>query len=123
MASALKGKELEAVSVGNYVSLRETQRLLAADRIPSVIAGEAQEEIDPGMHARLFLMVETERMGDVRQFFQKRLETGLEVEGLMLKEEGPLPEGACPACGTVVPADSAECPECGLFLGNPDPAE
>ena len=123
MAESLRGKEVEAIIVGTYVGLREMQRLLAAERIATVIAGEAQDEIEPGMHARLFLMVEVGQIEATRAFFKRRWEAGLEIEGLMLKSEDALREGACPACGTTVPPDVAECPECGLFLGNPDAAD
>ncbi len=44
-----------------------------------------------------------------------------------LPEELPaLPEeraGACPACGTDVPAGQEECPECGLVVAGPDEGE
>ncbi len=44
-----------------------------------------------------------------------------------LREELPtLPEerhGACPACGTDVPAGDPECPECGLVVAGPEEAE
>lgn len=41
-----------------------------------------------------------------------------------LREEIPeMREGACPACGTDLPAGAVECPECGLILAIPDDAE
>ncbi len=44
-----------------------------------------------------------------------------------LREELPtLPEerhGACPACGTEVPAGHEECPECGLVVAGPEEAD
>jgi hypothetical protein len=123
MATALKGKELEALLVGKYVDLREMQRLLADERVASAIAGEAGEELEPGMHSRFFLMIAAEDIDKARVFFQSRWDRGLQVEGLMFKQSGPSIEGACPACGGTVPADAAECPECGLFLGNPDASE
>ncbi|MBI5509173.1 MAG: hypothetical protein HY903_10505 [Deltaproteobacteria bacterium] len=120
MARLLKDRELEAVVVGNYVALSEQQRLLAKERIPSVIAGEAATEIEAGLHARLFLMVEAERLGEIRAFFEKRWARGLAAEGIMLAKDLAAHEGTCPACGAAMPADVAECPECGLFLGDPD---
>ena len=123
MATALKDKELEALIVGSYVGLREMQRLLAEEHVASVIAGEAGTEVEPGVHARFFLMIEADKLDQVRTFFKKRWDAGLEIEGLMLKQDAPAVEGACPACGFGVPADAAECPECGLFLGDPDAAE
>ena len=121
MAETLKGKELEAIVVGSHVGLLEMQQLLATHcRIPSVIAGEAQEEVEAGLHPRLFLMVETDRLEDARAFFAERWQAGLSVEGLMLKGEAAPEVGHCPACNAAIPADAAECTECGLFLGDPD---
>jgi len=124
MARALAGKELQAVVVGNHVSLQEAQRGMASAGIPSVIAGEAEgEEIEPGMHARFFLMVEQDNIGAAMGYFRGQWEQGLQIEGVMIKgeEEGTdndeLEAGSCPACGTEMPDDAAECPDCGLTLG------
>ena len=125
MARALAGKELEAVVVGNHVALRETQTNLAEIQIASVIAGEAGE-VDAGLHNRFFLMVEASRLEEARAFFRKRWEDGLDVEGAMIaKEADPTTTAAgfCPACNSPIPDDSEECPECGLFLGNPSADE
>ena len=121
MARALKGKELHAVMVGNHVALREAQRVLSNDGIPSVISGEAENtEVDPGMHARFFLMVEAQRLGDTARSFHHRAQQGLELEGLMVGEGAEpqlLADDRCPACGTPIADNANECPECGLFLG------
>ena len=119
MAAALAGKPLEAIVVGSHVALREAQQLLADRHILSVIAGEAEEEQQTGLHARFFLMVEAERLDDARALFRDRWRRGLQIEGLMLKEEAGA-EGVCPACGAAVSDDANECGECGLFLGDPD---
>lgn len=125
MAKALQGADLEAIIVGNHVALQEAQHNLAAQQIASVIAGEADDEIEPGMHARFFLMVRASELDAIRRHVQNQWAKGLKSEGLMLKQddEAPATEGGCPACGTAIPDDAAECPECGLFLGNPDSAE
>ncbi|MFC1611886.1 zinc ribbon domain-containing protein [Myxococcota bacterium] len=78
------------------------------------------------MHARFYLAVEVARVADVQAYFHEKWQEGLEIEGAMLQRGQPETtadepmEGACPACGTGMPDDAAECPECGLFLGNPD---
>ncbi len=120
MAAALKDKELEAIVVGSQVAVREAQRQLAGRRIPSVIAGEAQDEGQTAVHARFFLMVENERLEAARTFFREQWQRGLAGEGLMLKDNLSAGEGKCPACEAVLPETASECPECGLFLGDPD---
>ncbi len=125
MARALQGRELQAVVVGNHVNLQEAQRGMADAGIPSVIAGEAEgQQIEPGLHARFFLMVAQENIEDALRFFRERWQQGLQIEGVMLKdgneqiaENDELDAGTCPACGADLPDDAAECPDCGLGLG------
>lgn len=126
MARLLEDKDLQAIVVGNFQSVTENQRLLAEERIASVIAPEKEgEEIGAGLHQRLYLLVAQEDLERVRDFFAARLRQGLESEGLMLSSgdsqaatslEQASTE-ACPACGTEVSESESECPECGLFLG------
>ncbi|MEE8409109.1 MAG: hypothetical protein V3T05_05860 [Myxococcota bacterium] len=125
MSKALQGKDLEALFVGNHVALQDAQRNLAEQQFASVIAGEAADEIEPGMHARFFLMVRASELDAIRRYVQGQWDEGLVSEGLMLKQNTDVAavEGGCPACGTEMPGDAAECPECGLFLGNPDAVE
>ncbi len=129
MADLLRDRDLEAVVVGPYATLREHQTSLADERIPSLIAPEEGEEIQPGMHARLYLLVATDDVERLRAFYKQRFEQGVQTEGLMLDrpdtkvtaddlEADILP---CPACGEAVPPTASECPECGLFVGDPEP--
>ena len=88
MAEALKGEELDAIYVGNHVALAEAQQRLSDARIPSVIAPEDQgEEIEPGMHARFFLAVRSSQVAEVKEWAQAQWKAGLQLEGLMLKEQ------------------------------------
>src|SRR5687768_14183742 len=58
MAEILRDKDLEAVVVGAYASVREHQAGLARERIPSIIAPEDEgAEVQPGLHQRLYLLV------------------------------------------------------------------
>jgi hypothetical protein len=120
MAELIGERDVEALVVGQYASLREVQRELAKRRIPTVIAGEAEEEVQTAMHNRLFLMVAADDLERARQALDERWKKGLATEGLMLVTPSAEPEGdamSCPACGAAVPPDAKECPECELFLG------
>lgn len=123
MAAALKGKELEAFMVGSYVDLAEAQKRLAEQRIPTVMVGEENQEIEASMHARIYLATEASRIPEVRELLEKPWKEGAPVGGLMLHKELALEAGTCPACNTAVPPEASECPECGLFLGDPDAQE
>lgn len=119
MARALEGRELVNVIVGSHVPLLEAQGLLAKQRLLSVIAGES-EEVEAAMHARFYLKVATEDLGRMREILQEKWQEGLEREGLSLEAAPEKVEAnACPACGTEVPDSTTECPDCGLFLGDP----
>ena len=130
MAELIQDREVQALFVGNHVALLEVQKILAKERIPSVIAGEAAEELEAAMHARFYLMIAEEQLEAAKAVVASRWEAGLEQEGLMLKDasavKAEVAEGSdaveggdapCPACGHVVPATVGECPECGLFVG------
>ena len=122
MAALLAEAELRPVLLGTYEPARQAQGLLAGARIASVVAPEEDDDMQPGLHARFVLLVAEEDVGRARGFFEARFAAGVANEGLQLKDpesqevdaEGALP---CPACDTPVPADQAECPECGLFVG------
>lgn len=128
MAALLADADLEAVAVGQYVNLKEHQANLAKERIPTIIAPEEGEEIQPGLHARLYLLAAADDTDRVREYYRARFERGIETEGLMLDRGEPKvsPEDLeasilpCPACGEPVPPTAAECPECGLFVGDPE---
>jgi len=126
MAQMLADKDLQAVIVGPYTSMRETQKLLSEVQIASIIAPEEGQELQPGLHERLYLMIASDDLDRVRTFFDQRWEAGMQTEGLMLKKPGSTADAEedtgsdaapCPACSTPVPAVAEECPECGLFVG------
>jgi hypothetical protein len=116
MAKALADKDLEQLVIGNHVALREVQRYLSAERIPSIIGGE-QDEDEPAVAARFYLLVATTDLDNARQKLEARWKKGLAKEGLELAAVTAAGEGACPACNTQVPDGANECPDCGLFLG------
>lgn len=118
MARALADKELEALLVGSHVELSKAQRFLAAQHVASIIAGEPEQRAEGGLHARFFLMVAAADIERARTVFQERWREGALAQGLLVGDAATVAEGTCPACGTSVPADAGECPDCGLFLGD-----
>jgi len=43
-----------------------------------------------------------------------------ELHPEMIAAQDRMNAGLCPACGTALHADNPACPDCGLFLGDPD---
>jgi hypothetical protein len=117
MARLLADKEVQALLVGNHVDLGEAQRFLARARIPSVMAGEASEEIDAPVHQRFFLMVAADDLERARDLVHARWREGAIAQGMLLSDEAPA-AGVCPACGAAVSLSAQECPDCGLFVGD-----
>jgi hypothetical protein len=117
MAQALEGKEVQAILVGNHVDLSQVQHYLANKRIATVIAGEADENVEAPVHRRFFLMVANDEIERARDVIHEHWREGAIAQGLLLGDTDAAP-GTCPACGAKVPAEVGECPECGLFLGD-----
>jgi len=122
MAQMVEGKELQRLLVGDHVRLREAQRILADNRVASVLAGE-DDEIEPGMHSRFYLLVTAEDVDRSQQLFRDQWSEGLQSEGLtpvtdLSSEAGASEQMPCPACGAAVAAEQEECPDCGLFVGS-----
>lgn len=116
MAESLKDSTLAEVLVGNVAALKNAQRQLADAHIASVIAGE-EGAVGPGVHARFYLMVDEGELASAQEHFRRSWHEGVDREGLELSDSDDAAADACPACGHAVPADAAECPECGLFVG------
>ena len=67
MAAKLEDKELQAIVVGPFAHVREAQAELAELRIATLIAPEDPDaEIQPGVHSRLYLLVDVEELPAVR---------------------------------------------------------
>ena len=123
MARYLREKELEALIVGHHVELQRSQRDLANERIATVIVGDDEHQAELGLLQRFYLMVAKEDFERARTFFQKRWQSGLNTEGLMVHgQPDTLTADVCPACSAKVAEGKNECPECGLFLGDSEEA-
>ena len=120
MAEVLKDKDLEALMVGNVAGLKHAQSDLAKRHIASVIAPEGDEELQPGLHARLFLLVAQTDLEAARQYIEDKWAAGIEKEGVMFHSPVSATNDAtrCPGCGEPVPASVSTCPSCELFLGD-----
>ena len=117
MEKMLADQELQAVMVGSHTALTQAQQRLVHYRIPSVIAAEFPEETAAGVFARYFLMVQKERIDDVKASLAHEWAKTLEREGLeWVNVEEQKPE-ICPACGAKLTTEVEECAECGLVLG------
>ena len=119
MAEALADRALVSVVVGQVHNIREAQAVLKSAKIPSLVAPEADSEIDPGMHPRLYLLVAQEQVEEARAVFESQWMQGLAGEGVEFaaNPSDDSDESVCPACGTALTPNVTECGECGLFLG------
>ncbi len=118
MARVLEGKDTQPIMVGSHVDLAQVQRFLGRQQILSVLASEADQEVDAPMHQRLYLMVAADDLERARAVIQRQWRDGAISQGLVSKDGGgPVSDAVCPACGAAVPASASECPDCGLFVG------
>lgn len=112
---ALEGKELIGVARGELEVVKETRALLSRARIASVIVEDDQAQLPAGMAPRVVLVVNKDDLERAQTVLGEKFRQMLEAEGQTAPAE--LEYGKCPACGTAIPEDVEECPECGLFIG------
>ena len=112
---ALEGKELLGVARGELEVVKETRALLSRARIASVIIEDEQAQLPAGMAPRVVLLVSKDDLEQAQSVLGEKFQQMLEAEGHPPPSE--LEYGKCPACGTTIPEDAEECPECGLFVG------
>jgi len=111
-------EEAELVPVAQ-ASLPEAKRLLeeclAAD-IPVLLGRD--DHCTSGCSPTLMLMTRGEDAPRVVELMRARWRSLVELEGTLAEAGGATGEGEmpCPACGTAVPDDAAECPDCGLVV-------
>ena len=113
--------ELECVRVAPIAWIRALSEALQEDGLPHRVEPATAENAPEGQRPDVF--------GDVQLFglyvrsadASPAGEIDGSIAGRLIPEEAPaLAEGeeeACPACGTALTADSAECPDCGLRFG------
>lgn len=111
----LDGKELVAVTRGTLDVVKETRELLSKNRIASIIVEDEEAKLPPGMPPRVLLVVSKDALEDAGRVLGESFREMIEEEGVA-PGGGDLTYEKCPACGTEVPEDTEECPECGLFI-------
>jgi hypothetical protein len=126
MARMLDGQTLRPAFVGGPTGLAELRDLLAANRIPSIVA-PPQEGCSTTCKPRLMLLLRPEDAGPAQEVFQESFDPDRRSELVQALDAGEAEEEEdqeeqalteCPACGTPRPSsETQECPECGLFLG------
>ena len=116
MAEALDGRELRPIMVSSHVELEKVQQILSGHQIPSILANEDAGEFQAGVASRFFLMIDEDDFEKAGSFLNESWQEGVQREGIV-EDIGLGDAEVCPACGTDVPSDSAECTECGLYLG------
>jgi hypothetical protein len=113
--------ELECVRVAPIAWIHALSEALqqqgVAHRVERATAADAPGDQRPDVFgtADLFgLYVRSEHVSPARE-----VDTSIAAQ-VLPDEAPPLAEGeeeACPACGTALPADATECPDCGLEFG------
>ncbi len=103
--------EVVSISEGTYFSMIELLDALGEREIPVRIEQGSRPD-------RVRLVVRAEHAEAANAVVREDYLAGL-------REEIPeAREGACPACGSDLPADATECPDCGLILSFPaEPGE
>lgn len=110
--------QLECVRVAPLAWIRALSDALQEGGVVHRVESATAEDAPPGQRPEIF--------GDVRLFglYLRSQDAGAareldsQIAARLVPEEAPaLAEGedeACPACGVALPADTTECPECGL---------
>lgn len=112
--------ELTCVRVAPVQWIEALSGALEQSEVPHRVEPLTADQIPEGVEAvgtgELFgLFVDEAGVGPAREF-----DRAIAAQVLPEQDVDALPEGeveACPACGEDLPADAAECPECGLAFG------
>jgi hypothetical protein len=111
---ALEGKELVGVTRGTLDVVKETRDMLSARRIASIVVDD-EEESTPGVPPRVMLVVSKDDLKAAAEVLGAKFQEMVAEEGQQLSSD--MSFDSCPACGSKVPENAEECPECGLFVG------
>ena len=115
IADAMKGKDLVPVARGALDALRENKALLAQGQVASVIVADEEARVIPGAPRTMLLVVSKDDVEASAEVLGQNFQNMVSQEGLEGNQDLDAAHG--PACGTEVPPDTEECPECGLFVG------
>lgn len=113
--AALEGKELVLVTRGELEVVKETRDLLSSKRIASIVVDDEEAKVPAGAPPRVMLAVSKDDVEAAAKILGEKFQQMVAEEGQEVSNE--LSYDTCPACGTKVPENAEECPECGLFVG------
>jgi hypothetical protein len=110
----MRQSAITALYSGPAAALRPLAEALAA-------AGVAQKYVPIPQQSGLTLAVAQEdgarAMEALAEFHGRGTELGLTELAATFEAGDDAHEHACPACGSAIPADASECPDCGLEWG------
>lgn len=112
---ALSGHELVAISRGGMDAVLETREVLTAERLPALVVEDKEQPSNPEQPKRVVLLVRKIDVPKANELIGDVFKELVAKEGLSTNAE--IKSDICPACGTKLPEDAEECPECGLVIG------
>jgi hypothetical protein len=121
------GAPMRVLFSGTASGLRELADALVASGVPFQLVPEDRVALRRNEGVRLILVVEEAdaagALAALAPFHGRGTELGFSEHARTWggdgHEDGDAPP--CPACGALVPADAAACPDCGLELGGSEP--
>jgi hypothetical protein len=118
LASAVRDGTALVVSQGSFDAASELADSLLVWKIAAQVAKppgtECDDEQGPCTHYKVMILEEDEPAAATALHNQYRDLVAREGTGAQLADA---PADACPACGTAVPENATECPDCGLAFG------
>jgi predicted amidophosphoribosyltransferase len=118
------GKEEESVLLreGRLDYLKDLSRLLSKERIGSLVVPRSDPKACAG--ATVYgLLVSPGNVDAAREIDRALWLKGAPEHASSYRYTEQELGGTCPACGTALPEQSPECPECGLAVGSVESAE
>lgn len=115
----LPGDELITIRKGSVNDIKSLKKLLAADRIPSLIAGDESSCRKGCCGPELYLQVKKEDMDAVtliltREFVSATALDDYDMRNVDAVFDHQADTTVCPACGCSFSPTVGACPECGL---------
>jgi hypothetical protein len=113
------GDELVTIRKGSVNDIKSLKKLLATDRIPSLIAGDENSCRKGCCGPELYLQVKKEDMDAVTRILTRDFVTTTALDGHDLRNADAVfdhqaDKTVCPACGCSFSPTVGACPECGL---------
>ena len=110
----VEGRIIDLARAFSFNETNEFQRILQSAGFAS-IAREIEGVAFPGGQVRYEVHVRVVNHEEAEIFLREQWEQAVSQEGGAVDA---ISADKCPACGSDVPADVEECPDCGLFVGS-----